>query len=265
MMEEARSMGVEVACDQYPYNAGSTLLSALAPPKFLADGLEELSLKLKGAEFRKRVVQAIEMDSGGDWENFIKSTGFENIMISSSPSRPEYIGSSIARIAEAEKKNTYDVFFDLLMADKAGALVILFVMGDEDIHRIMQSPLTMIGTDGIPATGSSKVHPRMTGTYPRILGRYVRENNVLSLEEAVRKMTSFPAQTFRMKRKGLLVEGFDADLIIFDPETIIDRSTYEEPDNKPEGIRFVLVNGHISLEDGVLTGAASGKVLRRGE
>jgi N-acyl-D-amino-acid deacylase len=135
-------------------------------------------------------------------------------------------------------------------------------MDDEDIQRIMRSPFTMIGTDGIPGFGVSKVHPRLTGTFPRVLGKYVRDKGVLSLEEAIRKMTSLPAQTFRVKRKGLLMEGFDADIVIFDPETIIDKSTYEDPQQKPEGISYVLVNGEIAVENGEITGATSGKVLR---
>ncbi len=120
----------------------------------------------------------------------------------------------------------------------------------------------MIGTDGIPGFGTTKPHSRLTGTFPKILGELVRGKGILSLEEAIRKMTSLPAQTFGIKQKGLLIEGYDADMVIFDPKTIIDQSTYEEPDKKPLGISYVLVNGEIAVENGSVSGAASGRVLR---
>jgi len=192
----------------------------------------------------------------------IRGAGFENIVIAVSPNHPDYIGRSIAEIAEIENKNPYDVILDLVVEEKRGTIAILFMMDDEDIQRIMQNSFTMIGTDGIPGFGVSRVHPRLTGTFPRVLGRYVRDKGVLSLEEAIRKMTSLPAQTFRVRRKGLLIEGFDADIVIFNPETIIDKSTYEDPQQKPEGISYVLVNGEIAVENGEVTGATSGKVLR---
>jgi N-acyl-D-amino-acid deacylase len=184
------------------------------------------------------------------------------MVISASKKHPDYIGKSIAEIANIEAKNPYDVFFDLVVEERLDVLMILCFMDEQDIRRIMKSPLTMIGTDGIPGFGVRKVHPRFTGTFPRVLGRYVREQGLISLEEAVRKMTSLPAQTFRVKRKGLLKEGFDADILIFDPKTILDRSTYEDPTQNPEGISWVIVNGEIAVENGKVTGAASGKVLR---
>lgn len=262
MMAEARSMGVQVACDQYPYSAGSTFLRAVLPPRYLSEGLDELLRKLTDQTVRQALIEEIEKGVDGKWENFIRGTGFENIVISVSPSHHEYIGKSVAEIARIKDMEPYNVMFDLLIEDKAGTIVILFMMGDDDILRIMKSPFTMVGTDGIPSFGNSKVHPRMTGTYPKILGRYVRERGTLSLEDAIRKMTSFPAQTFRIKRKGLLVEGWDADVVIFDPMTITDQSTYEEPEKGPLGIHYVLVNGQIAVENGKLMDATSGQVLR---
>ncbi len=141
--------------------------------------------------------------------------------------------------------------------------MILFRMDEQDIVRIMQAPITMIGTDGIPGFGTSKVHPRMTGTFPRVLGRYVRQQGVLPLPEAIRKMTSLPAQTFGLGSKGLLREGYDADIVIFDPDTIIDRSTFEEPSLPPAGIPWVIVNGQVAVEQAKVAGATSGRVLRR--
>jgi len=263
MMAEARARGVEVTCDQYPYRAGSTFLAALLPPSILAGGPEVFPKKLRDSKIRNTVVEEIKKGGGGQWENLIKRSGFDNIVIAMSLNHHDYIGKSIAEIAEIENKSPYDVILDLVVEEKRGTIAILFAMDEEDIRRIMRNPFTMIGTDGIPGFGAGKAHPRLTGTFPRVLGRYVREQGVLSIEEAIRKMTSLPAQTFGVNQKGLLMEGFDADIVIFNPSTIMDRSTYEDPQQRPEGIRYVLVNGEIAVENGEVTGATSGKVLRR--
>lgn len=174
----------------------------------------------------------------------------------------EYIGKSIAEIARLERKDPYDVFFDLLVEEGEGVNVIIHTMDERDVQRILKNPLTMIGTDGFPDFGESKVHPRQTGTFPRILGRYVREQGLIRLEEAIRKMTSLPAQTFRVKKKGSLKEGFDADIVIFDPEMVLDKATFDDPRQKPEGIVWVLINGQVAAEEGRVIRATSGRVMR---
>jgi N-acyl-D-amino-acid deacylase len=262
MMAEARVRGLQVTCDQYPYNAGSTFLGAILPPRVLAGGPEVFTEKLKDPHFRAEIIRIIEEEKVEGWENLIKAAGFEGLMISVSPGHPEYVGKFISEIAKKENRTPYDVLFDLVVEEKMAVMVILFLMTEEDIQRIMRNPLTMVGSDGIPGFGIEKVHPRMTGTFPRILGRYVREQGVITLEEAIRKMTSFPAQTFGVWDKGMLKEGFDADIVIFDPDTIIDRSTYEDPNQPPKGIHYVLVNGEIVVDHGKVTGASSGKVLK---
>ncbi|NWF57454.1 MAG: amidohydrolase family protein [Syntrophaceae bacterium] len=260
----AREEEIEVTCDQYPYHAGSTYLASALPPRILADGESVFVKKLQDPAIRREIVEEIEerKAKGPIWDNWIKAAGFQGVVISISPNHPEYVGKSIEDIARGENKSPYDVIFDLIVEEKKATVMILFVMDEEDIERIMKSPFTMVGTDGIPGFGISRVHPRQTGTFPRVLGRYCREKGVLILEEAVRKMTSFPAQTFRLKHKGLLREGYDADLVLFDDRTIIDRSTFEDPNQSPEGVPYVLVNGQIAVEGGKVTGAASGKVLR---
>lgn len=260
-MAEARAAGVEVTCDQYPYRAGSTFLAAVLPPAVLAGGPAVFTTKLKDPAFRAQIVETIEKGSGAGWENLIKGAGFEGLVIS--VSRHEgYVGKSISDIARMENMSPYDVIFDLVIEETLSCIIILFMMDEGDIIRIMRNPWTMIGTDGIPGFGVKKVHPRMSGTFPRILGRYVREQGILTIEEAIRKMTSLPAQTFGVQGKGLLKEGFDADVVIFDPANILDQATYEEPNQGPVGIRYVLVNGEIAAENGKVTGATSGKVLR---
>jgi len=258
----ARAEGVTVTCDQYPYPAGSTILAAVLPPAVTSGGPDVYAERLKQPDFRREIIDIIENDEGGRWENLIIGAGFENIVISFARKNRQYIGKSLARIAAEENRSAYDVLFDLVSAEKMDVGVILFMMDEEDIRRIMQNPYTMIGSDGIPGFGESRIHPRQTGTFPRVLGCYVRQEGVLSLEEAVRKMTSLPAQTFQVKNKGLLKEGFDADIVIFDAETIIDRSTFEAPMLPPAGIRRVMVNGKTAVRDGRILGVLSGRLLR---
>ena len=236
-------------------------LAAVLPPAVLAGGPAVFTGKLKDKSFRAQVVETIERGSAPGWENLIKGAGFDGLVISVSK-HEDYVGKSVADIAKREKKTPYDVIFDLVAEESLGCIIILFMMDEADITRIMRNAWTMIGSDGIPGFGVKKVHPRMSGTFPRILGRYVREQGVLTLEEAIRKMTSLSAQTFGARGKGLLKEGFDADVVVFDPATVQDLATYEEPNQGPVGIRYVLVNGEIAAQDGKVTGATSGKVLR---
>jgi N-acyl-D-aspartate/D-glutamate deacylase len=151
----------------------------------------------------------------------------------------------------------------MIVEEKTKVGMVVFMMDDADIERIMADSVTMIGSDGIPSLGGSKTHPRMTGTFPRVLGRYVREKGVLSLENAIRKMTALPAQTFRLKNKGLLKQGLDADITLFDPATVSDTGTYQDPFQPPAGVPYVLVNGQIAVDQGRFIGADSGRVLRR--
>ena len=260
----ARANGLAVTCDQYPYTAGSTILAAALPPHIQAQGPQVFAEKLKDPAVRQAVINEIENECDVPWENFIKGAGFENIVISVAPHHGQFIGKSIAQIAKMTAKNPYDVFFDLLIEERLEVIMLAFMMDEADIIRIMQEPITMIGTDGIPGFGDAKVHPRMIGTFPRVLGRYVREQGVIRLEEAIRKMTSLPAQTFGLYQKGILREGLDADIVIFDPQTIIDRSTFDDPAQPPAGIIRVIVNGEVAVEHGRVIGATSGRVLRRG-
>lgn len=263
LMTSARAKGMGVTCDQYPYPAGSTYLAAALPPKYLAQGADVLKEKLTDPKVRKEIIDELEGDSDGSWENLIKGAGFDNIIISFTQKNQDLLGKSLAVIAEEQGKDPYEAMFDILAEEATGAGMIIFTMCDEDIERIMQSPYTMIGSDGIPGFGQNKTHPRMTGTFPRVLGEYVRNKKVLKLEEAIWKMTSLPAKTFGLANKGLLVKGYDADIVVFDPDLVKDESTYDLPDKSPSGISLVAVNGSITVENGQLTGARAGKVLRR--
>jgi len=262
IIENAINRGVELTCDVYPYNASNTSLTSLLPPDLFADGYQAFSKRLKEIAFRTEIIQEIEQEDGKQWENKIKGTGFDNIIINGSTNFQDYNGCSISSIANREEKNPYDVIFDIIMEEGNKVGVILFAMSEQDICRIMQTPFTMIGSDGGPKVGQTFFHPRFTGTFPRVLGKYVREEKILNIEEAICKMTSLPAKTFRLRAKGLIRGGFDADLVIFDPLKIKDRSTFKHPSLKPEGIEYVIVNGKVAVKHGELTGCLEGKVLR---
>ena len=264
IISDANTRGLKVTCDQYPYQAASTILIAVLPPHLLSGGPEATSQKLKDPKIREAVIAEIEdEDQKEPWENLIQAAGFGGIIISASPNHPQYIGKSLTSIAKEEGRNPYEVVFDLVAEEGWSTGMIIFSMAEEDIERIMKCPFTMFGSDGVPNFGASRVHPRFAGTFPRVLGRYVREKGILCLEEAVRKMTSLPAQTFRLGQKGILKEGWDADIVIFDPKAVADKATFEAPQEKPDGIPYVFVNGRTVVEQGKVTGEPAGTVLRK--
>ena len=255
---EARNSGLRITCDQYPYTAGSTFLAAVLPPFLHVDGPDAFAEKLNDPENRRAARN--ELENGP--LSIVQDIGLENVVISVSPSKPQYVGRSLADIVKDEGVDPYDIVFDLAAADKMEAMIVVHMMNEDDLITIMQAPFTMIGSDGIPGFGQGQAHPRLTGTFPRVLGRYVRETGVLPLEEAVRRMTSLPAETFGIKNKGLIQPGFDADMVVFDPTRIADMSTYESLIEKPAGIFQVIVNGRIAAENNEMKDTDAGKVLR---
>lgn len=260
LIEAAQAEGLEVTCDQYPYEACSTSLASTLPPTALAGGEEVFRPKLADPAFRADVRAEMER-TDTDWENMITGTWFDKLVITRVPDHDDYIGRSVAEIAQELEIDPFDLTFDLVGRYGRGVGLIGYSMCEEDIARIMTKPYTMVGSDGSPGFGPDKVHPRMYGTFPRVLGRYVRERKILSLEEAIRKMTSLPARTFGLMTKGLIRPGLDADLVLFDPETIIDRAEYQQPDQAPEGIALTVVNGRIVWRDGRPTGVRPGRVV----
>lgn len=270
MMEKARGRGVDVTFDQYPYRAGSTSLATLLPPWAHDGGIEKLLERLGDAEDRERMRRDIETGLPG-WENFAGAIGWENIMISfvSSEENKAAEGKNLVEVKEMRgEPDEFTALYKMLLEEEGAAGMILFSMQEEDVRRIMKHPLHMVGTDSssIASTGPfamGKPHPRHFGTYPKILGRYVREHGVLRLEEAVRKMTSFPAQRFGIPDRGLLRPGMCADIAVFDPETVLDNATYQNPHQLPDGIPYVVVNGVVAVDRGRCMGALAGMVLRK--
>ena len=263
VIEKAIASGARITCDVYPYDAAGTGLAALLPPELFTEGYPAFSQKLKDSGFRRKLVRELENNNGTGWEDKLKGTGFENIVITGSSKFQEENGQSVSEIAARKGKNPYDVIFDMIEEEGNGVSVILFAMAEEDIRRIIAKPYVMIGSDGGPKIDQDFFHPRFTGTFPRIFSKYVRQDKVLGLEEAVCKMTSLPARTFGLTHKGVIKPGFDADIVIFDPEKIRDRSTFENPSREPEGVQWVIVNGKIASEKGKVTRNRAGKVLRK--
>ncbi len=233
MIEAARERGMDVTADQYPYTSGSTRLAAVLQNGALTDGNGGLGR-----------VQA------------------EDVLVATCTERPEYEGRSLASFVDE---------WDLVAEDAAQRIVdeggdhvyaVIFMMDEGDVRRVMAHPTTMIGTDGIPA--GSKPHPRAWGTCPRILGRYVRHEGVISLPDAIHKMSGMPAHKFQLAGRGYVREGGFADLVVFDPDTVIDQATYEEPKTPPTGMPHVIVNGKIVVRDSFHTHAEAGRALRRG-
>ena len=257
----AKREGIDITWDQYPYTAGSTALTALLPRWALSGGIEASLKRLMNACDRERIRRELYQSIPG-WDNLVKANGWGNIVMSSvnTEKNKTFEGKSIAKIAELRGKDPADILFDLLLEEKGSAMIVVFQGSEENVRRILKEPTTMIGTDGIHRKGKS--HPRLYGTFPRILGKYVREEKILTLEEAIHKMTFLPAKRLQLKNRGQIKEGNYADITIFDPDSIIDKSTHDHPCQYPEGIEYVLVCGEIVVREGKYTGALPGRILR---
>lgn len=263
-VEEARSTGQPVIFDHYPYTACSTFLNALVPPWAHEGGIPQLLKRLKSTDGRAEIIHAIENVDDGTWENFtMDAGGWSGVVACTVPWGPEYEGRSIAEIAEMTEKSPGDVLSDLLIEMRGGGMMVAHTMSDENIVAIMKHRAQIVGSDGVPCEG--KPHPRLYGTFPRILAHYVRDRKVLTLEEAVAKMTGLTAKFYGLRERGIIDEGKRADLVILDYETLREKGTFAEPQRHPDGIKTVILNGHIVVQDGQRLDIKVGKVLSRGE
>jgi N-acyl-D-amino-acid deacylase len=261
LIRNARARGLSVTVDQYAYTASSTSLDARLPTWLRAGGFEEAKKRLADKATRDRVTS--EMKEG------LKRSGFKDYsyaMVANYEADKSFNGKSIAEITKTVrgKKDLKDQIEQILtMYESGGAAMIYHGMSEDDVQRIMREPFTMIGSDsGVRQIDESVPHPRGYGNNARILGQYVRELKVITLEDAIRKMTSLPAQTFGFRDRGMVREGFAADLVIFDETTIADQATFTKPHQYPTGIDYVLVNGKLVFAAGTMTGAYSGVALR---
>lgn len=264
ILEEARGRGVNVTCDAYPYTAGMTTITALLPPWALEGGVDRMLERLADPESRDAIARDLG-GSGADFENWVKSIGLDNIRIAACPPCRHYEGMSLGEITAGRKGTPFEAFFDWLLEVGCNATMILFSLLEDDVEAVLRHPMTLVVSDGwITSPGAGgRPHPRGYGTFPRFLGRYVRERRLLRLEEAVRKITSLPARVMGLKDRGTVREGFKADLVVFDPDTIRDKATFDDPHQFPEGIDLVVVNGRTVVRKGRLTGNRPGTVLKK--
>ncbi|MHA1155517.1 MAG: N-acyl-D-amino-acid deacylase family protein [Candidatus Heimdallarchaeota archaeon] len=268
LIEEANKKGTNITCDQYPYNRGMTSLITLLPPRTHEGGMKKLVERLKNPDEKKKIKK--EMLDGNSFESFVQSTGWDKVFIASLETEKwlPFVGKSITEVTkELGRDDEFEVLCDILIDEDAKGSMTTESMVYEDINRIMKARYTMIGTDGsaVAPTGVlsyGKPHPRFYGTYPRILGKFVREEGLMLIEEAIRKMTSFPAQRLGVLDRGILRVGNWADIVIFNPETIIDKATFLNPHQYSEGIDYVLVNGEVVVEKGEHQNNLPGKILR---
>ncbi len=256
-IEEARARGQRVTCDQYPYTAGSSPFTTLLPPWALEGGPARTLARLRDEGERSRIRAALageEIIPG--WDNLSSRIGWPRCVVGSAPGREEWEGRSIADLAARAGRPPEEVLFDLLLATRGAAIGIWHQMCEEDVQTAMRHPAQMVGSDGLHTLG--KPHPRLWGTFPRVLGRYARELGVLTLEQAVHRMTGKTAAAFGLAERGLLAPGYRADVCVFDPGRVVDRATWERPTLPPEGIAHVICNGVFTVRDGRQTEARPG-------
>ncbi|MGH9711810.1 MAG: D-alanyl-D-alanine carboxypeptidase/D-alanyl-D-alanine endopeptidase [Candidatus Acidiferrales bacterium] len=268
-IQAARDAGLDIRADQYPYVAGATALASSLPPWVADGGVEKMLERLRDPQVRARIKRELATDHS-EWENlFFDSGGGEGVMISGvmNPELKKYDGMTVAQMAKAMAKPELDAFFDFILADHAQTGAIYFFASEEDLKYGLKQTWTSIGLDANELSLDGLLyephsHPRAFGSMPRFLGHYVRDQHLMPLERAVRKITSMPAQREHLPDRGLLKLGFFADVTIFDPATIIDQATYANPVQLSKGVDYVIVNGQIEYDHGALTDAKGGRALR---
>lgn len=268
-IQAARDSGLDIRANQYPYVAGGTALASSLPPWVADGGVTKLLERLHDPNVRARIKNEMATDHA-DWENlYYDCGGGAGILIAGvvNPELKKYNGKTVAEMAKTENKEELDALFDFVVQDNAQTGALYFMASEEDLTHGLKQPWTSIGLDASesPLDGplyEPQGHPRAFGSMPRFLGRYVRDQKLMSLTEAIRKITSMPAQRQHLVGRGQIQVGYFADIAIFDPATIIDRATYTESTKLSEGIDTVLVNGQVEFEHGALTGVNAGRALR---
>jgi len=265
MLEDACSLGVRVGCDQYPYIAGVSWLAYILPYWAQAGGARAVGERLSDPEVRARLGKDWE-ENRAEWEDRGGMRDWTDLLIADCNPRPDVQGKNIAEIAADEGKDPLEATLDLIVISEGQVECVCFGQLEANVRVLMRHPLVVVGSDGdalapYGVLARSKPHPRYYGTFPRVLGHYVREEKVLSLEEAVEKMTSVTAERFGLSDRGMVREGAWADLVLFNAQTVADRATYTDPHQYPEGISTVVVNGVVVIDHCEHTGALPGQVL----
>ncbi len=270
MIDDARAEGLDIRSNVYPYTAGQNDLRAIIPPWAHDGGNEAMLARLRDPAQRARLRRDILNGLPG-WYNHYLATGggWEGMLLVSfkQESNKQWVGKRMSELIASRVGDPVGILLDVLIEENGSVPTVFFHHSEGDMQLAMKQPYTSIGSDGSAISpdgpkGNTHPHPRWYGTFPRVLGRYVRELHTLELPEAVKKMTSMNAEKANIPDRGLIKEGYWADVTLFDPETVIDKATFEKPHQYPEGIPYVIVNGVIALDNGQHTNSRSGKVLR---
>jgi N-acyl-D-amino-acid deacylase len=265
MIQQARDSGIDIAADMYPYVAGETHLAWYLPPWVADGGTDKLLQRLKDRAVRARIKKELAVDN---WENIYFECGPKGVMVLPiNADLKKFDGKTLADVAAAWNKSPEDTLMDFILADNAETNAIDFAVSEQDLKAGLSQPWTSIGLDFWEMsldgpTYDPNVHPRAFGSMPRFLGEYIRNQHLLPIETAIRKITSLPATREHLEGRGLLRPGYFADITIFDPATIADHATYTKPDQLSTGVDYVFVNGQLEYDGGKLTGAKAGRALR---
>ena len=269
IVEKARTEGLEITADAYPYTAGMAGLLASLPPWIQDGGIEAAIKRMKDSETRHRIIREMSEPSK-DWESLYRQSGSADkilLIAFNKESLKPLTGKTLAQVAEIRGKSPEETALDLLIEDNCQVSAIYFNQSEENLRKTLPLPWLSYCTDEWPCAPEGVflkigAHPRAFGTYPRILGKYVRDEKLMTLQEAIRKMAALPAENLRIERRGRLQTGYSADIVVFDPDKVKDLATYENPHQYATGIIHVLVNGVPVLRDGEHTGAKPGRVVR---
>jgi N-acyl-D-amino-acid deacylase len=267
-IEQARAEGLRITADMYTYVAGSTGLNATMPPWVQEGGFQAWSRRLQDPEIRRRLAEEMTQDTD-DWENMLYSSGAENILLVGfrNPELRALLGKTLAEVAQDRGQEPHETAMDLVVEDGSRVDAVYFMMSEDNVRRQIPLPWLSFGSDAgsMAPEGlflESSTHPRAYGNVARLLGKYVRDEGLLPLEEAVRKLSGLPASNLGIRERGLLSPGYFADVVVFDPATIQDHATFEQPHQYSTGMVHVWVNGRQVLRDGEHTGATPGRVVR---
>ena len=264
LLNDARAAGMDITWDAYPYTAGSTQLVQILPPQYLAGGTAGIVAALSDGA-KRATLQKILEEPSDTFENLVNLVGWDKIVLSTLhlPENQKYVGKTVTEIADMQGKTPFDCACDLLIAEQCKIAMVDHITAESDIKMILQTPQCSVISDSVYPCGGVP-HPRLYGTFPRILAKYVRAEKALTIEAAIHKMTAQPAAVYGLS-KGLLQVGQDADINVFDLAAIETKATYTQPKQYATGFSAVLVGGRLAVENDAYTGLCAGKMLLRGD
>jgi N-acyl-D-amino-acid deacylase len=266
LIEAARQRGIRASADVYPYAASSTFMTALLPEWVHDGGIAKFLQRISDPVIRRRII-ADNSQPGNRWGTARETIGWDEVMVATCPDRSAE-GLSLADLAARRQRPAADAMLDLLVENDAAVSMVMFTQAEQNVQKALKQPYVMIGSDSLglsegPGPHAGRPHPRMYGTFPRVLGKYARDAGLFTHEEAVAKMTGMPAAKLDLRSRGLVREGYFADLALFDPATVCDRATFDDPHRYPGGIPYVIVNGSVVVDDGKFNSCSAGRILRR--